>query len=148
MIPPSALVQTHLGRQTHLLHPLKAAVAIEGRTYFLKFLNETSLTVVIFESLKVMRASANARALIDDDAVGCSSQQLLAGMTFLLARIIVFALLFVFRLAFGLLDAIDDEGQFRVRFTEFFDGANALLAAFAFGFRETEQTFASAFGSR
>ena len=59
MIAPSALLQAHLGGQAHLLHPLKAAVAIEGRPHSLKLVEDAALLVVVFEGLKVVRSTTD-----------------------------------------------------------------------------------------
>jgi hypothetical protein len=48
VIPPSALLQPHFNRQAHLLHPLKVAVAVEGRSHISKLCEDAALLVVIF----------------------------------------------------------------------------------------------------
>ena len=87
---------------------------------FLEFFARLSLGMIVFEGLKVVLASAATRALINNNTVGCRDQQLLAGVAFFLAGIVAFAFLFIFRFAFGLLDAINDKGEFRISFFEFF----------------------------
>src|ERR1700749_3155128 len=133
LIPTPSLDEADFQGQAHLGHPLKSAIPVQAGAQAGKLLEHATSRVVIFQGLEIMRAPADTRALIDEDAIGRGDDQLLAGVALLLAGVVALALLLVFRLALGLFNAINDEGQFGVSFTEFFNRADALLAAFVFG---------------
>lgn len=65
-----------------------------------------------------MRPATNGRTLINDQPAARSGHNLLARVTLFLAGVIVFALLFILRFALGLLDSVNQELQFRIRFCE------------------------------
>src|SRR5436309_5543143 len=109
MIPTRSLNQPDFKWQTHFRHALKAAVAIQTGAQVGKLLEHAALSMIIFECLEVVSAPANARTLINDDAIGCCRDELLAGVALLLTGVIAFAFLLVFGLAFGLFDTINDE---------------------------------------
>jgi hypothetical protein len=92
--------------------------------------------VVILEDFEVMWPPANRRALVNDDARRRADHKLFARVALLLPGIIALALGRGFRFALGLLDAIDDEGQFGICLSELLHRADPLLAALLFFVRQ------------
>lgn len=119
MISSTSFNQPHFDSQIHLLHSLKAAVAVETHAMLFENLERLTLCLVVFEGLEIVLASAATWTLVNYDAIGGCNQQLLESRAFLLAGVVVFAFLFIFWLAFGLFDPINDEGEFRLSFFEF-----------------------------
>src|SRR4051812_30551057 len=105
MISTRSLNEADFHRQAHLGHALKAAIAIQTGAEGGEFLEHAAPGVVIFHGLKIVSAPADTWALIHDDAIRSGRDELLAGMAFLLTRVVILALLLVFRLALGLFDA-------------------------------------------
>jgi hypothetical protein len=147
MVSSPSFNQAHLDSQIHLLHSLKAAVAVQTHTMLFEGVQRLALCLVVFEGLEIVNASATTWTLVNNDAIGGCNQQLLESVAFLLARIVVFAFLLIFWLAFGLLDAINDEGEFRISFFEFVNRTDALFAPLSFAFDKRKDAFSGAFRS-
>src|SRR2546421_10481012 len=109
MIPTRSLDEADFQRQAHLGHALKAAIPVQAGAHSCKLLEHTALRVVIFQGLEIVDATPHTWALINDNARRRPCNQLLARVALLLAGVVIFALLLLFRLLFWLFDAIYDE---------------------------------------